>query len=82
MSDKEVGLSRAVRVADFSQYVKDKKATEDKAWEADRERIRLLDEGDRRYYAELEARSRAALKKHLEGVGQRQTGAPEGQVLK
>lgn len=76
-----VDTSRAVRVAEFCQYVQDKKAVDDKAFATEIARCARLDEGDARYYEQLEAQSRAALKKY-QNVGQCQSGAPEGKTLK
>lgn len=82
MSDKVFGVGRSVQVVEFCQYVKDKKEAEERAWAAERERCRMLDLADQKYYAELEARSRAALEKHLRDVGSSQSGALAGEVLK
>jgi hypothetical protein len=81
MSDS-VGPSRATRVADFCQYVKDQKEALDKQFAAERERCRLLDEADRKYYEQLAKEQRAALEKQLRDAGSSETGARAGQVLK
>ena len=47
MSDK---VDRSVRVAVHQQFLKDHEEAWDKAFAAERERCRLLDEGDRKYY--------------------------------
>lgn len=82
MGDKKIGVGRSVRVAEFCQYVQDQKAVWDKAFAAEGERCRLLDEGDRKYYEKLEKDTKAALEKHLREVGASQTGARAGEVLK
>lgn len=65
MSDKEIGLGRLARAVDFAQYVKDRKEADEKMWAAERERIRLLNEADRKYNEQMEIDMKNALKKHL-----------------
>jgi len=80
--NEEVGRGRAAQVAEFQQYVKDQKEAWDKVWEAVRARQCALNASDQKYYEELGKEQRAILKKHLENVGQSESGAPAGQVLK
>jgi hypothetical protein len=77
-----VDTTRAQRVEEFCRFTKEHRELWDKAFAAEAERCQKLDQGDAKYYEQLEKDMKAALEKHLRGVGSSQSGVREGEVLK
>ena len=66
MSDSLLGQGLAARKAEFAQYVKEKKAADDKAWQEERMRVAMLDNADLAYNRQMEADLKADVLKQIQ----------------